>query len=237
MVIDRSRIVVGFLILLFFTFCFFLKYDFLILSIITLLVLYELYKSSFIKDIYDYVLIVFFIALFPLIFKDYQIINTLNILLICVALLNIFFPNFYLKRFFLIGILIFIHNFFSLLYYDRVILYLIFFTAFFNDTIAYIFGKLIKGPLIIPPISPNKTWSGTLISFIFTSILIYQFNISILIIIILSMSLFVGDIFYSHIKRKNNIKDFSNLLQGHGGILDRLDSMHFFIIIINFIYL
>ncbi len=142
-----------------------------------------------------------------------------------------------MKKLFLLVVLLFIHNFFSIYYYDRNILYFIIFTAFFNDTIAYISGKLLKGPLIIPRISPNKTWTGTIVSFICSFILIIQFNISLIMAVLLSISLFFGDIFFSHIKRKTNIKDFSNFLQGHGGILDRLDSMFFFIIILNFNYL
>ena len=48
-------------------------------------------------------------------------------------------------------------------------------------------------------------------------------------------SLFFGDIFFSLVKRKNNLKDFSSILGGHGGVLDRLDSMFFFIVILNYL--
>ena len=129
------------------------------------------------------------------------------------------------------------HNFYFIFYFDRNLLYFVIFVAFFNDTVAYIFGNLLKGPLIIPKISPKKTWSGTIVSFILTFILIYQYDYSFFVAIFLSISLFVGDIYYSFIKRQNRLKDFSNLLQAHGGILDRLDSMTFFIIILNFSYL
>ena len=47
----------------------------------------------------------------------------------------------------------------------------------------------------------------------------------------MAISLFYGDIYFSYIKRKLDIKDFSNLLASHGGILDRLDSISFLIII------
>ena len=93
---------------------------------------------------------------------------------------------------------------------------------------------MIKGPLIIPKISPNKTWSGTSISFVFTFTIIYLYDYPFILAILLSLSLFLGDIFFSYIKRINNLKDFSNILGGHGGILDRLDSMFIFIIIMNF---
>ena len=130
--------------------------------------------------------------------------------------------------------LFFILNFFTILLFDREYLYFLIFVAFFNDTVAYISGKTLKGPLIIPSISPKKTWSGTLISFLLSFILIAQYGLSIIISILLSLSLFLGDIFFSYIKRICKLKDFSSLLKGHGGILDRLDSMFFFIIIFNF---
>ena len=129
--------------------------------------------------------------------------------------------------------LLFILNYFTIFQLDREYLYFIILVAFFNDTIACISGKSIKGPLIVPSISPNKTWSGTLISFILSFVLIAQSGINILISILLSFSLFLGDIYFSYIKRKYKLKDFSGLLKGHGGILDRLDSMFFFIIIFN----
>ena len=233
MEIDKNRIVVGSLILLFFLCAFFMKVDLLLLSIISLFLIFELFKSKFISDISDIILIILFVTIFPFIKKDYQLIYYLNFFLVFLVLINIFLPNFYLKKIFLISVVIFIFNFFFISFIDRNLLYFIIFIAFFNDTVAYIFGKLLKGPLIISFISPNKTWSGTLISFIFTFILISQLNFSFLLASILSISLFIGDIFFSYIKRKIDLKDFSNFLQGHGGILDRLDSMFFFTIIVS----
>ena len=237
MVIDNSRLFVGFLLLIFFALSYFLKLDFLILSLIAVFVIIELYLSKFISNIFDLILIIFFIILFPLIYFNYKIILYLNFLLIFFVLISIFLPNFYFKKIFLFCVFIFIHNFFVFIYFDRNLLYLSIIAAFFNDTIAYVFGKMLKGPLIIPSISPNKTWSGTTISFIFTLILIYQFDISFVLVCLLSISLFFGDIFFSYVKRKVNLKDFSNFLKGHGGLLDRLDSMFFFIVIINYIYI
>jgi len=231
LVIDNNRIVVGFLILLFFLFAFFIKLDLLILSLISLFLAIELFKSKFLNNISDVILIIIFIMIFPLIKNNYQIMYYLNSFFIFLVIINILLPNFYLKKIFLISIIIFIFNFYFISYIDRNILYFTIFIAFFNDTIAYIFGRMLKGPLIIPDISPNKTWTGTTISLICTLLLISQFNFSFLLAFILSISLFLGDIFFSYIKRKINIKDFSNFLQGHGGILDRLDSMFFFTVI------
>ena len=55
---------------------------------------------------------------------------------------------------------------------DKNLIYLIIAISFFNDTIAYIVGSNIKGPLISPKISPNKTWSGTLISFFISTFIL-----------------------------------------------------------------
>ncbi len=237
MEIDKNRIIIGLIILLFFLFGYLFNFDLIILFCISSLIIFELYKSSFIINSYiNYIILIFFFLIFPLIYYQNEMINLFNILIIFSVIVMILFPNFYFKEFFLLLILLFIHNFFSIYYYDRNVLYLIIFTAFFNDTIAYISGRLLKGPLVIPRISPNKTWSGTIVSFICSFILIIQFDISLIIAALLSISLFLGDIFFSYVKRKNNLKDFSNFLQGHGGILDRLDSMFFFIIILNFNY-
>ena len=119
---------------------------------------------------------------------------------------------------------------------DRNIIYIIIFSSFFNDTIAYIVGRTFGGPLIIPSISPKKTWSGTIFSLIATSILLVNLNFNILLSLLMSLSLFFGDIFFSYIKRNLGVKDFSNLLRSHGGILDRLDSM-FFLTMIFYVYL
>ena len=237
MVIDKNRLAIGLLILFIFFFSYYLKLDYFILFLITFLVIYELYKSKFITGIYDYIIILLFILMFPIFYYHFDLINFLNILLFFSILILIFYPNFYFKKFFFIVILIFIHNFFSIFYFDRNILYFIFFVSFFNDSIAYIVGRYVKGPLIIPKISPNKTWSGTIISLFLSTLLIHNFDISLLFSFVLSLSLFVGDIFFSYVKRKNNIKDFSNLLQNHGGVLDRLDSMFLFIVLINLKFL
>ena len=104
-----------------------------------------------------------------------------------------------------------------------------------SDIGGYIVGKIFKGPKLIK-ISPNKTFSGAIGSFIFScalfsSLIYYEtkvFNITI-VILGLMISLFsqIGDLFFSYLKRKANIKDTGNLLPGHGGLLDRFDGIFF----------
>ena len=136
----------------------------------------------------------------------------------------------------MLSVYIFCIILFNIALIDRNIFYIIILISFFNDTTAYIFGKTIGGPLIIPKISPKKTWSGTFISFILSTLLLYFLNFNFLFSALISIFLFLGDIFFSYIKRILNLDDFSLILKSHGGILDRLDSM-FFVTIIFQIYL
>jgi len=231
---DFNRIIIGTLILIFCVISFLFTFDYLFLVIISILSIYDLYKSNFIKKNLDFIFLILFVFLSYLIISNHYYISYLNIILIFLIIFILIKPNIYQKQLFLIIILLFLNNFYSLFVNNRNLLYFIFFISFYNDTFAYLFGKAIKGPLIIPSISPKKTWSGTTLSFLITCITLYFLDYPLLISIVLSVSLFLGDIFFSYIKRINDLKDFSNILKGHGGILDRLDSMFFFIIIINY---
>jgi len=234
LVVDINRTIIGALILFFFIFTYFFKFDYIVLIILSFLIIYDLNKSNFFDNFYDYIFLIIFLLTLPIIYFNYEVIVFFNFIVIILSFVILFKPNFYRKKIFLFVILIFTQNFFAILLNSRELFYFTFFIAFFNDTLAYIFGKSIKGPLIIPDISPKKTWSGTTLSFILTFIIIYLLDYPFILSILLSSSLFLGDIFFSLIKRNNNLKDFSNILGGHGGILDRLDSMFIFIIIMNF---
>ena len=111
-----------------------------------------------------------------------------------------------------------------------------------SDIGGYIFGKLFGGPKLTQ-ISPNKTWAGAIGSIILSQFAFlifflnsnYKFNIIIIFIqLFLSIIGQFGDILMSYVKRKNNKKDTSNFIPGHGGFLDRVDGLIWIIIFGNF---
>ena len=105
----------------------------------------------------------------------------------------------------------------------------------FSDIGGFVFGKTFKGKKLTK-ISPNKTISGLIGSFILSLVLVpffyfYLKNVSItdLIIVSIVVSFFcqLGDLFVSYLKRKAKVKDTGDILPGHGGILDRIDGILF----------
>lgn len=112
--------------------------------------------------------------------------------------------------------------------------------ATMTDTFALFGGKLFGEHKLCREISPNKTIEGSLVGSLLGTIigtLFYCFaigdmNVGITILLTIILSIFgqLGDLFFSSIKRYYKIKDFSNIIPGHGGILDRLDSLLFVIL-------
>lgn len=111
--------------------------------------------------------------------------------------------------------------------------YLVFLTQF-NDVAQYTWGRAFGRHKIIPKISPNKTiagFIGGIISTVIASVLLYKyltlFNIGQAVFagVLVAISGFIGDITISAVKRDLNIKDSSQAIPGHGGILDRIDSL------------
>lgn len=113
------------------------------------------------------------------------------------------------------------------------ILYLIFMTQF-NDVCQYIWGKMFGKHKIIPKVSPNKTWEGFiggLVTLTIASGFIAPYLTPLTWIeglgsgLIICIGGFFGDVVLSAVKRDLKIKDSSQLIPGHGGILDRIDSL------------
>ena len=103
----------------------------------------------------------------------------------------------------------------------------------FTDIGGYIFGNVFKGKKLTS-ISPNKTYSGMIGSFVCSLLICMLFiiylnfsNSLIIYTFLISLVSQAGDLFISYLKRKANIKDTGNFLPGHGGFLDRLDGIIF----------
>ena len=104
-----------------------------------------------------------------------------------------------------------------------------------TDIGGLVTGGIVKGKKLTK-ISPKKTISGSLGSFFFSITLVpfylnifidHKIIVLVLITLVISLTSQIGDLFISFLKRKANVKDTSNLLPGHGGILDRIDGMIF----------
>ncbi|MGC1498018.1 MAG: phosphatidate cytidylyltransferase [Sulfitobacter sp.] len=101
-----------------------------------------------------------------------------------------------------------------------------------TDVVGYFAGRTFGGPKFWPKVSPKKTWSGTASGWVGAAIVGLLFSINsgfglqlVGISIAISMASQMGDIAESGLKRTMGVKDSSNLIPGHGGLLDRFDGM------------
>jgi phosphatidate cytidylyltransferase len=113
------------------------------------------------------------------------------------------------------------------------VLYLLAVTAT-ADTAAYAAGRLIGGPKLAPRVSPNKTWSGFLAGVLTPALIGFAFAAYLggtsgawlaIVSVALALACQMGDLIESAVKRRFGTKDMSTLIPGHGGLLDRIDSL------------
>lgn len=172
--------------------------------------------------------------------QSYILFSICLILIILMDILNIVKAKISLKNrlFFWIGVLYILIGFETIVWIRNIMpngeifTWLIFIITIVSDSMAYFTGKFFGSRKLIPSVSPNKTIEGSLGAIFFTVIacLLYgcfiEVKIIYLIVIGILGSIFsqLGDLIASKLKRYSGIKDFSNLIPQHGGILDRLDS-------------
>ena len=191
-------------------------------------------------------LILIFLLVFSFFYTYILIITLITILLISFTelktLLSKIFKNSFFKTLSLLLGLVYL-LFFGYLVFESInkinpnfkihTLYL-FLICILSDIGGLIFGKIFKGRKLTK-ISPNKTISGSIGSFLFSLTLVPIFyffldnfnNLFDLIFLSIIISFFcqLGDLIVSYLKRKAHVKDTGNLLPGHGGFLDRIDGM------------
>jgi phosphatidate cytidylyltransferase len=124
---------------------------------------------------------------------------------------------------------------------DRIItgaslLFLLVFLTQMNDVAQFVWGKTLGQRKILPLVSPNKTWEGflggavtTLLVSLLLTPLFTPLDLPRAALVGLEIGIFgfIGDVVMSAVKRDIGVKDTGTLLPGHGGILDRLDSLTF----------
>lgn len=103
-----------------------------------------------------------------------------------------------------------------------------------NDVAQYVWGKLFGKSKIIPEVSPNKTWAG-FVGGIFSSMVLaavlsgfltpFSWWIAMAMGGVIAVTGFIGDVVFSAVKRDLKVKDTGSFIPGHGGILDRIDSL------------
>jgi phosphatidate cytidylyltransferase len=225
------------------------------MSIIGVCGLYELIhiresKKSFPKliKVFAYLLVIIFIMLN---FKNNDFISNIDYRIVTLVIFLLISPVVFINdqdkynitdALYLVGAVLFMGLSFNLLIITRnydinYIIYLLIISVV-SDTFALITGSLIGRHKLAPKISPNKTIEG-LVGGVFMSTFaavafyntVINSGYSLVVIILITMFLALvsqlGDLVFSSIKRYFNKKDFSDLIPGHGGILDRFDSLIF----------
>lgn len=210
-----------------------------IIAIIAIRELYKAFEHIDIKPIYSigYFGVTFLFLVFTL---SPNLINiALTLLTISSLSLIVFFEHIKVKdiALTLLGILYIPFLLFHIIYLGNTkYIWMIFIISFGTDTFAYITGNLIGKRKLSPKVSPNKTVEGSIggiigavvLSLIYANINNIGSIVDIVIISFLgSIISQIGDLTASKIKRQAGIKDYGFIMPGHGGVLDRFDSIIF----------
>lgn len=199
------------------------------------------------KNLFDRLFFsLFFFVIYFISINDKYILFVIGTLIYLIVLYEILksFNNFFFKlilSYLLLSYLCFTLYFF--IYYNFIIFNIFVLTIILFDSFSYFAGKIFGRKYIFKYISPKKTLEGYLGGVLFTNVsligLFYFIHIEITIIkliILINLTIFTsicGDLTESFFKRKNNIKDSSKYLPGHGGFFDRFDSFIFSIMMLT----
>ena len=229
------------------------------LKIITLILslfgMYEAYKVIKSKEdfkpfsLIGFIMLITYYVLGADITKLGYIIPIFTLLLLCIPIINLKYN--FIDMFITLGVFIYVGVFFSFVPninakpYGNYLVWLIFISSWVGDTLAYYTGKYLGKNKLCPKVSPKKTIEGSIGGLVGSTLGcgIYGIIISKYITGIPIIHFFLigalcgimgqfGDLTASSIKRYFNVKDYSNLIPGHGGILDRFDSIIFSSVII-----
>ncbi len=184
--------------------------------------------TMLLPSLYMIVFVVFiFLAFIACVFSQKKDFKDLQNTIFTLCYPQLFFVFFYST------IAIYLQNYIITL----VMLLFVFALPMLSDTLAYFIGKTFGKTKLCPKISPNKTVAGSvagvvgglLCAFLIWIVFARDYNLASVLILggVLAIVSQLGDLSASYIKRAVNIKDFGNLIPGHGGILDRLDSILF----------
>ena len=228
------------------------NYLYMFVGVLSLIGMYEYYKAikaTGVKTI-NYIGFVFCIAFYvlQLIYPGVEMFSDM----LAIMLLTLFTYEIFTRKSGVNGI---VHTAFGFVYVTflmshivlinnlenaAVLIWLPFLTAWFTDSAAYFVGISIGKHKIVPAISPKKSLEGFVGGIIGSSVLTtlfgviiagYGYDIALVHFIIIGLvcgfASEIGDLASSYIKRFANIKDFGKLIPGHGGILDRFDSILF----------
>ena len=209
------------------------------MSVLSILSMYEILKLR--KELPIFIKVISYVLItLSVIFSD---VSLLPIILITMSVLLVFFDKseYNVNDFtFVTAFLVLLSTVFTYFIYIRnedvnILIYLLLITIL-TDTFALFGGKLFGKHKLIEKVSPKKTIEGSIIGSAFGTIIpsiyyIYMVDPGANILTVTFMTLILsiigqlGDLVFSSIKRYFNIKDFSNIMPGHGGILDRIDSI------------
>lgn len=195
-----------------------IDYRIIYLTVIPFLVHFILFNDKPIKNS------LYFLALGSFVYLMYYLLSDININEFMLGMLSISYITFPIS---------FLYN--LIRFENEKYVWLIFLISFATDTFAFFTGKLIGKHKLIPKLSPNKTVEGaiggmvgaTIISILSNHYLQIGFEFSHILVIGITGGIAsqIGDLFASKIKRFCGIKDFGNIMPGHGGIIDRIDSI------------